>query len=81
MRVGFLLLDGGRADLTFCAACSAERLEPDFPALWAKIMRSWLRDMCEGQPAPQVFEWFNKQFSNGILCEMGRRSWKELKNG
>ena len=75
-RVTFLLLDGSRADFTFCGKC-AESLNPgQYPDIWRKALRSFQREMSE-----TARPWFNTQFVNGILAEMGRVKWTELTHG
>jgi hypothetical protein len=77
MKVSFILIDGTRGDLQVCPDC-AETLSPaDYPAMWARVMRSWRREMGES-PGEQKAAWFASQFNNGILAEMGRRNLKEL---
>jgi hypothetical protein len=75
-RVTFLLLDGSRADFTFCGTC-AESLNPgQYTDIWRKALRSFRREMSE-----TAKPWFATQFVNGILAEMGRVKWRELQNG
>jgi hypothetical protein len=72
-RITFLLYDGTKTDLTFCGECADLPLAPLFIELWAKNMRTWLRELGNERP-----EWFMKQYTNGLLCEIGRKTWKEL---
>lgn len=70
--VTFLLIDGTRADFTFCGRC-AEALNPgQYPDIWRKALRSFLREISE-----TARPWLNTQFENGILAEMGRVLWKD----
>ena len=73
MQLVFLLFDGSKTYLTFCGSC-AQALKPDqYTAIWRKNMRSWKRELKGDRP-----EWFLRQFDNGLLCELGRSTWKEL---
>lgn len=73
-RISFLLYDGTKTDLTFCSDCAGlPSLAPYFIELWAKNVRSWMRELGDSRP-----EWFVKQYANGLLCEIGRKTWKEL---
>lgn len=75
VRVTFLLFNGRRTDMTFCGQC-AETLSPDsYPTLWRKNLAGWMREQ-NGDPSK-----FMDEFANGLLCELGRTSWKELVSG
>lgn len=78
LRVTFLLFDGTHTDLTFCAACAAALAPERYSEIWVKNLRSWQRQLNRKPPPEQRPDWFVKQFSNGLLCELGRFSWKEL---
>ena len=70
MRVVFELYDGSTCDMTFCHAC-AEKLSPaDYPAIWKKVINSWIATMNEVKP-----EWGKQQQDNGILIELSRKPW------
>ena len=73
MRVSFMLLDGTKADMTFCGECAANLSAEHYIEIWRKVMRSWRREMSEPYP-----DWFNRSFANGIAAEMGRATWKEI---
>ena len=78
IRVTFMLNDGSRSDMTFCGRC-AEDLNPAYyTAIWQKVMRSWKRELDDKPEAERNPDWFQKQFSNGLLCELKREDWKEL---
>jgi len=47
-----------------------------YPDIWRKALRSFQREMSE-----TARPWFNTQFVNGILAEMGRVKWTELTHG
>lgn len=72
-RIAFLLFDGSKADITFCAQCAQTFGPEHYTGMWRKIQRSWQRELAGSTP-----DWFLKSFSSGILCELGRTSWKEL---
>lgn len=72
-RITFMLLDGTKADMTFCANCGASLNSGQYTEIWRKVLRSWLRQMTLPYP-----DWFNRSFSNGIAAEMGRVTWKEF---
>lgn len=74
-RVSFLLLAGGYTDMTFCGDC-ADSLSPEqYTLLWRKNLAGYMREQ-NGNPAK-----FIDQFSNGLLCELGRQQLKELAHG
>lgn len=84
-RITFLLYDGTHTDLTFCESCAAELSSADYVAIWQKNIRSWKRQL-DAKPAEATEqerrpEWFGRQFSNGLLCEIGRQLWTEIGNG
>lgn len=72
-RVTFLLLDGSRADFTFCGDCAAALNPGAYQEIWRKALRSWKRELSE-----TAKPWFATQFRNGILTEMGRIAWKDV---
>lgn len=80
MRITFLLFDGTRTDLTFCADCSAGLAPDSYIEIWRKNLRSWMRELSEKPEAERKPEWFMRQFSGGLLCEVGRQNWKDLTN-
>ncbi len=78
-RITFMLIDGARMDLTFCATCTASVGASSYPGIWQRVIRSWVREFEEkGTPESDRPEWFNKQFENGMLSEMSRVLTKEL---
>lgn len=82
VRIAFMLYDGSRADLTFCGDCAPKVAAPDYFPIWAKVIRSWVKEMADKPVEDRNPTWFPKQFVNGLLCEMGRTPWTELvKNG
>lgn len=74
-RITFLLFDGNRTDMTFCGECARVLSALHYPVLWRKNLAGWLREQ-KGNP-----EKFKQEFANGLLCELGRTSWKELALG
>lgn len=80
VRITFLLLDGSKADLTFCGDC-AELLAPSqYTDIWRKVMRSWDREMRVSGQDPNAQDWYVKQFGNGLLVELNRTPWTEISN-
>lgn len=79
-RITFLLLDGSRMDLTFCAACTSRLTTESYTPIWRKVIRSWTREFEEKGTADRP-RWFNKQFENGLLSEMSRTPMKDVLNG
>ncbi len=77
--ITFVLFDGTKADLTFCGNCAASLTPESYVEIWRKVIRSWQREMSKGT-GDQNPDWYQKQFANGILGEMGRTNWKD-KNG
>lgn len=76
--ISFMLLDGSKCDMTFCAGCSESLTAAQYTEIWFKVCRSWRREMqASGAPVP---DWYYQQMDNGILSEMGRVLWKD-RNG
>lgn len=75
MRVSFMLMDGSRADLTFCGKCAGDLDATHYTGIWRKVIRSWIRES-QGKCGEQA--WFRAEFFNGLLAEMGRISWSEF---
>lgn len=80
VRIAFMLLDGSKCDMTFCASCAEALTHEQYTELWRKVIRSWEREMSVTKPGEPRPDWFNKQFSNGLLSEMGRTPWQEIGN-
>lgn len=76
IRITFLLFDGTKTDLTFCEDCAADLEPARYVAIWRKNLRSWMRELSGRQD--ELPDWLVKQFSGGLLCELGRKKWKEL---
>jgi hypothetical protein len=74
-RITFLLVNGNRTDMTVCADCAKSVGPQHYATLWRKNLAGWLREQ-NGNP-----EKFKDEFSNGLLCELGRKEWKELARG
>ena len=77
VEITFMLMDGAKASLTFCEQCGAELNPAQYTDIWRKVIRSWAREMDvskQGEPRP---DWFNQQFYNGLMSEMGRILWSE----
>lgn len=73
-RISFVLMDGTRADLTFCGKCSEVLTPADYTPIWRKVIRGWNREMKDA-PRPK---WYREAFNNGLLGEMGRVKWRAL---
>ena len=70
VRVVFELYDGSTCDMTFCMKC-AETLSPaHYPAIWRKVINSWVYTTGGNIP-----DWLKKQFDSGILIELSRKPW------
>jgi hypothetical protein len=80
VKVSFILMDGSRADMQICERCEPELSPADYPEMWARALRSWKREM-DFTPSKQKTAWWESQFANGILAEMGRRNLKDLADG
>lgn len=70
-KVAFLLLSGGYTDMTFCGSCAESLNVEHYALLWRKNLGGYMREQ-NGNP-----EKFSDQFTNVLLCEMGRH---ELRN-
>jgi hypothetical protein len=82
VRITFLLLDGTRAMLTFCAECAENPITEHYELIWRKVLRCWIRELSEKPDDERNPDWFTPQFANGLLCEQGRQPWTEAwKNG
>lgn len=75
IRVSFLLLSGGYTDMTFCGQCAEELTPEQYTWLWRKNLAGYMREQ-NGNPAK-----FADQFPNALLCELGRRQLKDVRNG
>lgn len=76
VRITFLLINGSRMDLTFCGHCANSITPSDYTPIWQKVMRSWTREIEE--KGVEIPAWFQKQYENGLLSEMGRQLVKDL---
>lgn len=82
VRITFMLMDGTKTFLTFCERCAAELDHESYPEIWKKNIRSWMRELARKPENERMPEWFTRQFSNGLLCEMRRQLCKEaVQNG
>lgn len=73
VRVTFRLLDGTIGDFTFCGRCARAVTADQYPLLWRRNLAGYLREQ-DGET-----EKFAAQFENGILCEIFRASWKDIR--
>jgi len=73
MRIGFMLASGEQMDLTFCESCAEALTDEDYHELWQKVLRSWVAELGDRRP-----EWLTPMLGNGILCELGKQSWKDV---
>lgn len=78
VRVTFMLIDGTKTALTFCAECAKHLPNDLYLQIWRKNIRSWLRELAEKPEGERNPAWFIAQFGNGLLCEMGRELWIDL---
>jgi hypothetical protein len=74
-RITFLLFNGRRTDMTFCEECAGSLSPEHYTLLWRKNLGGYMREQ-NGDPTK-----FKDEFANGLLCELGRTSWKELCSG
>ena len=79
MRSEFLLNDGTTSYLTFCGACAVTQAPEQYPEIWAKVLRSWEREI--GDNTEKHVNWLPKQYENGIASEIRRLNWTEVLNG
>lgn len=73
MRIGFMLASGEQMDLTFCQSCAESLTDEDYHELWQKVLRSWVAELGDRRP-----EWLTPMLGNGILCELGKETWKDV---
>lgn len=73
VRTTFILADGSRMDLTFCAECRAGLLPADFQWLWQRVQASWVAE--SGAAHPCVKE----QASNMILAMSHSQPWRDVR--
>jgi hypothetical protein len=66
MRITYMLIDGTKTSLTFCAECSRQMLPELYLQLWRKVMRSWSESYPKNRKRIATPEWFRGQFSNGL---------------
>ena len=72
MRVTFILVNGTRMDLTFCADCASTLVPAEFPHIWQRVMLSWISESGADHPAVKA------NVANGILGIVGMKPWKEV---
>lgn len=72
MRITFLLFNGRNTDMTFCGGCAESLATESYTLLWRKNLAGWMREQ-NGDTSK-----FTSEFENGLLCELGRTTWKEL---
>lgn len=80
-KIQCLLYGGSMATFLVCAKC-AGRFNPGvFVDLWRKSLRSYAREL-SGREVPEgAAKWYRSMFEEGILCEVGRITFKESPNG
>ena len=71
-RIEFLLFNGRRTSMTLCGTCADGLERTHYTTLWRKNLGGYLREQ-DGNP-----DKFKDEFSNGLLCELGRFNLKEL---
>ena len=72
VRACFILADGTRMDLTFCAECAQKIVAPQFASLWERVMTSWVASSGAEHP------WVKTQTTNAILAMDSMRRWTEV---
>lgn len=72
VRATFVLMNGSKMDLTFCAACMDELTPADYGALWQRVMVSWAHEKSGGP------SWVRSQVDNGIAGLLYRQPWREV---
>lgn len=72
MRLTFILADGSKMDLTFCAECARGLLPDEFSFLWRRVLRSWVAESGADHPFVKT------QGSNAILALANQRRWLEV---
>lgn len=75
VQVAFLLLSGGYTTMTFCGGCAESLSVEHYTLLWRKNLAGYMREQ-NGNP-----EKFADQFTNILLCELGRQQLRELAHG
>ena len=75
VHVSFLLLSGGFTDMTFCANCAGTLSPEHYTLLWRKNLAGYMRGT-NGDPTK-----FSKEFSNALLCELGRKEVSKSQRG
>lgn len=72
MRATFILVDGTRMDLTFCAHCLETLTPQDYPWLWRRVQLSW-EDQSPNHPNQK------HHVDNGIMALDCSQSWKDVR--
>lgn len=72
VRATFVLMNGSRMDLTFCAACMDELTPADYAALWRRVVVSWVHETSEDP------SWVRSQVDNGIAGLLHKQPWREV---
>lgn len=73
MRLTFVLADGTKMDLTFCAECLPNLLPGSYQFLWKRVLASWVAQSGADHPFVKT------QGSNAILGLLNQRRWLEVR--
>lgn len=78
-KVEFVLRDGSTMSLSFCEDCKKKLTEAQYPALWKKVMESWIFEMRDDvrkvlptkpltdKERAHIEKWLESQTDNGML--------------
>ena len=78
-KVIFMLYGGSLATLLMCGRCAGELNPGHYVDLWRKSLRSYGRELVK--PNEGTVKWYRSMFNEGLLCEVGRVTFKESNNG
>jgi hypothetical protein len=73
--IAFLLASGGYTTMTFCGKCAESLNVEHYTLLWRKNLAGYMREQ-NGDPSK-----FADQFTNILLCELGRKQLRDMANG
>lgn len=73
VRSTFVLMDGTKMDLTFCAECNAGLTPQDYPWLWQRVLASWIAESSTSHPCVK------QQAPNGIFALSYSQPWRDVR--